>query len=341
MRKFTLFSAAMLSILTLVIPAQGQTLTVKENLAFNLKKSVPKGSYSGIVRLDGDTYAVVSDEGSRDGFFKFNIVLNSDSGYVEKVENLGYFGGSTANRDNECVAYNPTTEKLYIGGERNNTVLEYGLNGRATGFRTGNLIPDSRTNYGLESLCYDHFRGGFWLMSESTLTGDNYGNNTTSTNMVSNLLRLCRYDNSFNKEREYAYKMDTPQSYKKSRAYCNGVSDIAVLNDGRLLILEREAFVSKAKYGSWCTCKIYVVDPSKGKSIDSTPLTSSSPFMEKTLLWECHTEMSLKNFQWANYEGMCLGPKLNDGGQTLLLISDSEEHYGGVLKDWLKVLVIY
>lgn len=340
MRKFRIISLSLLSSMLIFATVHSQTIRVKEYPAYNLKKSVPKGSYSGIAKLDGDTYGVVCDKGSRDGYFKFRIDIDPDSGYIRSVENLGFMSGTTSNRDNECIAYNPTTEKVYIGGERNNTILEYDLNGKATGFRSGNLLPDAHENYGIESLCYDKSRGSFWLMSESTLANDNYGNYSTSTNLVSNLLRLSQYDNGFKKMREYAYKMDTPQSYKKSSKYCNGVSDIAVLDDGRLLILEREAYVSKGRYGSWCTCKIYIVNPSQSQPVGSSPLTSSSPFMDKTLLWETHTEMSLRDFYWANYEGMCLGPKLSDGSQTLLLISDSEERYGGVLKDWLKVLVI-
>ena len=48
-----------------------------------------------------------------------------------------------------------------------------------------------------------------------------------------------------------------------------------------------------------------------------------------------------KNF--ANYEGMCLGPKLADGRQTLLLIADSQNRAGKFLfhlKDYIKVVLI-
>ena len=51
--------------------------------------------------------------------------------------------------------------------------------------------------------------------------------------------------------------------------------------------------------------------------------------------------MGRKNF--ANYERMCLGPKLADGGQTVLLVSDSQGRAGNSLfrlKDYIKVLVI-
>ena len=43
---------------------------------------------------------------------------------------------------------------------------------------------------------------------------------------------------------------------------------------------------------------------------------------------------------WANYEGMCLGPQLENGDQVIVLVSDSQDGYAGVLKDWFKTIVI-
>jgi hypothetical protein len=37
---------------------------------------------------------------------------------------------------------------------------------------------------------------------------------------------------------------------------------------------------------------------------------------------------------------MCLGPQLADGSQVLILLSDSQGQYAGVLKDWFKTIVL-
>jgi len=42
-------------------------------------------------------------------------------------------------------------------------------------------------------------------------------------------------------------------------------------------------------------------------------------------------------FSYANYEGICFGPILN-GNQTVLMISDFQERYYGILQDLLMVL---
>lgn len=46
------------------------------------------------------------------------------------------------------------------------------------------------------------------------------------------------------------------------------------------------------------------------------------------------------NGSFANYEGICVGPKLADGRQLLILISDSQNQYRGVLRDWFKTIVM-
>ena len=55
---------------------------------------------------------------------------------------------------------------------------------------------------------------------------------------------------------------------------------------------------------------------------------------------EFKTRLSLFCYRLANYEGMCLGPRLKDGSRVLLLVSDSQNQYGGVLKDYFRTVVI-
>lgn len=52
------------------------------------------------------------------------------------------------------------------------------------------------------------------------------------------------------------------------------------------------------------------------------------------------TGLPLSKRSFANYEGMCLGPMLEDGSQVVILLSDSQDQYAGVLKDWFKTIVI-
>ncbi len=341
MKKTFILSLTMLTMTATSLMGQTSDMTIRENPSVNLKKYAPKGNYSGITRIGDNTYAVVSDKESHDGFYKFNINLNPSTGEILSVENIGFYHSETVGRDAECVAYNPVRKTIYIGGERNNSIVEFTLEGKATGVRSGNIMAGTRPNMGMESLCYDSSTKLLWTMSESTLKTDNDGNYSQSTNGVANMLRLTAFDTNFNKVREYAYKTDSPENMKEASKYIMGVSDIAALDDGRLLVMERECFVPKIKYGAWTKTKIYVVDPKKGSELKGNgALTSESPFLQKTLLWSCNTTMSFNGLNWANYEGMCLGPKLDGGGQTVILISDSQGRYKGMLQDWIKTIVI-
>lgn len=70
---------------------------------------VPAGNYSGITPVGGNEYAVVSDKSATDGFFVFRIDVDSVSGEIKDVTNLGFKGDSLRNADCEAIAYVPST----------------------------------------------------------------------------------------------------------------------------------------------------------------------------------------------------------------------------------------
>ncbi len=228
---------------------------------------------------------------------------------------------------------------------------------------------DFYPNYNFESLAFDSVRQYLWTISESTLRKD--GQPATPQNGLANQLRLMRLDwgkikENRNKEEyseqvsskeeyseqesskkdsrymmTYAYQMDQPSTHKKADIYVMGVSELCALPDGQLLVLEREAFIPKIKIGAFCKCKLYLVNPLNSEKFSMKEnISSDTPFLKKKLLTEWKTGLSLSKRSFANYEGMCLGPKLEDGSQVVILLSDSQDQYAGVLKDWFKTIVI-
>ena len=218
---------------------------------------------------------------------------------------------------------------------------------------------DFYPNYNFESLAFDSIRLYLWTIPESTLRKD--GQPATPQNGLANQLRLMRFDWGKMKEESskeesskkngskedslymvtYAYQMDQPSTHKKADIYVMGVSELCALPDGQLLVLEREAFIPKIKIGAFCKCKLYLINPlnSDGFSMKEK-FSSDTPFLKKRLLAEWKTGLSLSKRSFANYEGMCLGPKMEDGSQVVILLSDSQDQYAGVLKDWFKTIVI-
>ena len=227
------------------------------------------------------------------------------------------------------------------------------------------VSSDFYPNYNFESLAFDSIRQYLWTIPESTLRKD--GQPATPQNGLANRLRLMRLDWGKIKEKRnkeeysgqvsskkdsrfmttYAYQMDQPSTHKKADIYVMGVSELCALPDGQLLVLEREAFIPKIKIGAFCKCKLYLINPLNSgefstdeKSSMKEKFSSDTPFLKKRLLTEWKTGLSLSKRSFANYEGMCLGPKLADGSQVIILLSDSQNQYAGVLKDWFKTIVV-
>lgn len=218
---------------------------------------------------------------------------------------------------------------------------------------------DFYPNYNFESLAFDSIRQYLWTIPESTLRKD--GQPATPQNGLTNQLRLMRLDWGKMKENPnkeayneqvsskkdsrymmtYAYQMDQPSTHKKADIYVMGVSELCALPDGQLLVLEREAFIPKIKIGAFCKCKLYLINPLNSEEFSmKEKFSSDTPFLKKRLLTEWKTGLSLSKRSFANYEGMCLGPMLEDGSQVVILLSDSQDQYAGVLKDWFKTIVI-
>ena len=218
---------------------------------------------------------------------------------------------------------------------------------------------DFYPNYNFESLAFDSVHQYLWTIPESTLRKD--GQPATPQNGLANQLRLMRLNwgkmkEDSNKEEyseqvsskkdsrymmTYAYQMDQPSTHKKADIYVMGVSELCALPDGQLLVLEREAFIPKIKIGAFCKCKLYLINPLNSEEFSmKEKFSSDTPFLKKRLLTEWKTGLSLSKRSFANYEGMCLGPMLEDGSQVVILLSDSQDQYAGVLKDWFKTIVI-
>ncbi len=354
---------------------------VRENPQKAFPKTVAAGNYSGIAHLHDDIYAVVSDKSDSALYFNFRIQVNPKTGELEQVENLGFtertdgtmndgkpWQGLEKGFDHEAIV-KVSDSTLVIASEgycrlKEFLILPTSADAAKVGYPQNlweSRWPSSEfyPNYNFESLTFDSVHQYLWTIPESTLRKD--GQPATPQNGLTNRLRLMRFDwgkmkEDSNKEEyseqvsskkdsrymmTYAYQMDQPSTHKKADIYVMGVSELCVLPDGQLLVLEREAFIPKIKIGAFCKCKLYLINPLNSEEFSmKEKFSSDTPFLKKRLLTEWKTGLSLSKRSFANYEGMCLGPKLEDGSQVVILLSDSQDQYAGVLKDWFKTIVI-
>ena len=318
---------------------------VREHQQRSFAGVVPPGNYSGITPLGGDVYAMVSDKSDSALYFNVRLHISRSTGELLGADYLGGHGAVDApGLDNEAIA-RVSDSTVVIASEGKCRLKEVplgdtGLTGRPLWEWT---MPDScfYPNYVFESLAYDSVAHRLWTVNEAPMRRD--GLPATTAAPSRNVLRLMAFDwnNHGANPVGFLYRMDMPTTARTAQTYVMGVSELCVLPDGQLLVLEREAFVPKQKIGAFCNCKLYVVDTKT-----ETPYCMDSvagddaPYVKKRLLTSWRTTLGLFNRSWANYEGMCLGPRLDDGSQVLVLVSDSQDGYAGVLRDWFRTIVI-
>ena len=289
-------------------------------------KTLPRGNYSGITHVKGDTFAIVSDKGT-----KIRMVRIKQSKYTGKILSVTDLSMPTITdnltTDSEDIIYNNNTNTLFITDEHNQEIAEYTLTGKRTGRRLS--IPQEmgknqiQSNRGFEALAYDTTNMFYWTITESPLKADISKKPTP--------LRLQSFDSELNPSKQYTYFTEEPQLKGKSRQYAFGVPAIITLNDGRLLVMEREIRIRKNYIGSKAIIRLFLTTPLNNGTTTKIEITSFKTYLK------------LGKTNLANYEGMCKGITLDDGRQTIILINDSQNRAGNAflrLHDYLKVLII-
>lgn len=298
-------------------------------LAKNNIMSLPSGQYSGITKVSDSRYAVVHDKYKGGGIVFFNLNFGKTGSIISSSYEIPVgTSESTLIRDPEGIVYVPSTNTLFVAGEADQQILEYDMDGRLTG-RGLSIPPDMQKdqvsgNYGFEALGYSQVTGLFWTTTENCLPIDKY--------IIVNsghVIRLQSFsDKNLEPDRRYLYMLDAPEHTPVSgEIYAYGVPDILALDDGKLIVMEREAVVPESKVGATTKIKFYLVDP----------VNDAGDILSKRLVYTIDTMFTLLGWNWANYEGLCLGPDLG-GKHTILLVNDSQDRYSNVLQDFLTVL---
>ena len=321
----------LISVLLLVVALDAYAQQVVVNKQRHFPKTVPAGNYSGICWLGGDRYAVVDDKSPSAGFRPFTIQIDSLTGDILSVRADSFVTSHQPNRDEEGICYVPHTNTVFISSERDGQIIEYTLDGQLTGRRLNipEVFADIYSNRGFEALTYNAATHRFWTTTENTLKCDGQKPNIRRT--ITNRLRLQSFGDDLQPLHQYWYLTDTLATDSPEGKCTLGVSGLAALDDGRIVVLERQAQRTASGIGSHVRVRLYLVSPADHQPGAELP---------KQLLAEFRTAINLTRRNFANYEGLCVGPRLADGRQVLLLVADSQNQYKGILRDWFKTIVL-
>jgi hypothetical protein len=320
-----------------LLPASAQQVETlpQQNLA---KWHISPANYSGITRIDSSLYAVVDDKSSAEGFVLLSIDVDPQTGKIRQVTDKGTCHPARPDSlsfraDCEDLVYVPSSRTVFVAQEYTGQVKEYTMQGELTGRAL--RIPESMGRAkqqwnGFEALAYHQPSQTFWLTTENSLKAD-----APADSKSRQLLRLNAFSSSLDSLCQRLYMMEAPRLKQGVKYYTHGVPAMTALPDGRLLVMERELSVPRRYLGGKCLIRIFVVDPAEA--------VQPGAVLTKREVAQFSTHIRIGSINYANYEGMCLGPQLADGRQTLLLVNDSQAGAGNAickLKDYLKTIIL-
>jgi len=280
---------------------------------------------SGLTYVGGNQYLAVGDSGGK--LYNVTIDLNTATGLIDP--NTAALGSSVVlagSTDLEDLAYDPTDNSVVIADETGPRVARYQLNGTKVGndLTIPAVYADARGNLSLESIARRD-NGDLWIANEEALFkagGADDGPEASTTQ--GSAVRITNLASG----QQWAYVTDPIRDTFNPTA--SGVTSMLVLPNGKVLVLEREVSLG-------ARARIYELDfadASDVSAIDDLDADGDDDLsdeawtaVDKTMLWET-TQLQ------TNFEGMTLGPDLDNGDHALILVSDD----GGGLTQSLYVV---
>ena len=273
---------------------------------------------SGITYAGGDLYYAVDDNDVK--LYPLTLAINRSNGSLSSSGiTVGTGVTMASSHDMEGCAFDPASGKVWISQETSALIREFDP---ATGELTRSApVPAVQKqfagNYSLEALTISGDGKTMWTANEEALKVDG----PLATNSVGSVVRLTKFTRAAVRDNwtpagEWAYVTQPIGTLKDSNTR-SGVSGLCALPDGTLLVLERRCY--DGGFFPDFNIRLYQVDFAGATDVSGIPALKNASYTatKKSLLWQYTHGNNMPN-----YEGVCLGPRLNDGSCTIVLISD-------------------
>lgn len=270
-------------------------------------------------------FHAVSDDDTR--LQRLAIDVDPATGHITRAVTLGTLPLTGADgsplppgRDLEGVALSGSGSSVFVSDETGPAIREHAL---ADGRLLREIGPASapalaiyasqRVNLGFEAIAVAPGGSALWVSNEEALLPDG----PAGTGNTATLVRLQRLDAALAPDGQFAYRVDGDTVAGAIGNVNSGVSELLALPGGGLLVLERAAGLVSFAPDIDLRNRIYLVDTELATDVTGVPALASASFTvaSKTLLWE-------GAFPDHNFEGMALGPLLDGGDRSLILVAD-------------------
>ncbi len=296
------------------------------------------GGLSSIEYYNNEYYLVCDNTGYP-RFYKASITINNDKIDTISIDKLIQLKDTKnqflANTQPDLEALRVVSNsKILISSEgsirfnKNPSIFEVDHNGN---YIKSYAVPNhfliggnntARNNGIFEGLCIDYQKQGFWVATEVPLKNDGEEPTIKSEGAP---VRITHYNPTTNKaDYQFLYPLDKLSKDPKGKFGVNGITGLIQIAPKKFIIIERGYSSGYGNQGN--TVRIYeanINDVTNSLNIDSIK-EKKVQLASKKLLFDFESVRDLlTNNSIDNIEGITLGPKLKNGNQSLILVSDN------------------
>ena len=291
------------------------------------------GGLSGIDFYNG-MYYLVCDDSNNPRFYEATISIDSFKISSINFDKVVEIHDESDFLDLESIRFNKASNQVlltsegHIKNQKDPMFFSVNLDGE---LETRFKIPDEfkansperpRHNATLEALCHSFDDNGYWIGMELPLMADGLEPQLTPTKSP---VRLTYIDSKTEKpEKQFAYFLDPIAKNPNGNFAVNGLTDLIEYKKDVFIVIERSYSGGYDNQGN--TIKLYKVDcKSASNTLEMSSLKDGNfTAAKKELLLNFEDFRSkLTNQSIDNIEGIALGPKLSNGNNSLLLVSDN------------------
>jgi hypothetical protein len=280
---------------------------------------LPMVGLCGVAWLGGDRYVAAPREG--ESIVVFRMPVDDQGKPRAVVEPQVTPGGGFPRRTD--VAFNVVQQRMIAVNDLPPAIQTFPI--KNSGIGESLSIPPAqlaaRAGKGLAAATYDPSTSSVWISNREALVPDGLpavgrlGTDVRLTELSADADRRSPSAGT-NPVREVRYRVDPAHGGRRFSpgASSSGVTAVAAVGDGRLLVLEASRAPTLPRFRN----RLYLVDLSQASDFEASSSAATKedlPAVPKTLIWEQAGGVCL--------EGMCLGPTLGNGDRVIVAAGDN------------------